>query len=347
MTAPGREIEDRIDRLHTPGLIDLHFDLPMDLYEKRGRANVLATEFLPEFEAGNIGVLGVAIYIDDRYMPEMALRVGLDQIARLYAEVEMSDRFAICKSHQEILRAREAGRIALLITMEGVEPFGADLDLLRVFFELGVRVIGLTHVRRNAACSGGVFAASGSSRDGLTSFGRDLVQACEALGVMIDLAHINPAGFDDIFAHTTKPLVVSHSNARRYHDIERNLSDEQIRMVGQRGGVIGINAVLVSPRPEEATLDRYVDHIEYVAALIGIDCVGIGFDFFEFLYRQWPESAQQEMAAKFTKPCFIPDLTNHSHARNLARKLIERGFNDEQIAKILFGNWMRMFAQLL
>lgn len=347
MTAPDSASEDRIERLHARGLVDLHFDLPMDLYEKRSRTNLLVTEFLPEFEAGNIGVLGVAIYIDDRYMPEMALRVGLDQIARLYAEVEMSDRFAICRSNKEILRAREAGRIALLITMEGVEPFGADLDLLRVFFELGVRVIGLTHVRRNAAGSGGVFAASGSSRDGLTSFGRDLVQACEALGVMIDLAHINPAGFDDIFAHTTKPLIVSHSNARRYHDIERNLSDEQIRMVGQRGGVIGINAVLVSPRQEEATLDRYVDHVEHVAALIGIDGVGIGFDFFEFLYRQWPESEQEELAAKLTKPCFIPDLTNHSHARNLTRKLIERGFSDKHIAKILFGNWMRMFAELL
>jgi membrane dipeptidase len=347
MTAPGPEIEGRIDRLHAHGLVDLHFDLLMDLYEKRARPNVVATEFLPEFEAGNIGVLGAAIYIEDRYLPEMALRVALDQIARLYAEVELSDRFAVCRSCQEILRARETGKIALLITMEGVEPLGVDLDLLRVFFELGVRVIGLTHVRRNAAGSGGVFAASGSSRDGLTSFGRDLLQACEGLGILLDLAHINPAGFEEIFACTTKPLVVSHSNARRYHDVERNISDEQIKMVGERRGVIGINAVLVSPRQDEATIDRYVDHIEHVAGLIGIDCVGIGFDFFEFLYRQWPESAKQELAAKFTKPHFIPDLTNHSQARNLTRKLVERGFNDEQIAKILFGNWMRIFNQLL
>jgi membrane dipeptidase len=347
MTAPGIEIEERIDRLHAHGLVDLHFDLLMDLYEKRGRTNVLTTEFLPEFEAGNMAVLGAAIYIEDRYLPEMALRVALDQIARLYAEMEMSNRFAICKSCHEILRAREAGKIALLITMEGVEPLGVDLNLLRVFFELGVRVIGLTHVRRNAAGSGGVFAASGSSRDGLTSFGRDLLQACEALGIMVDLAHINPAGFEEILARTTKPLIVSHSNARRYHDIERNVSNEQIRMIGERRGVIGVNAVLVSPRQKEATLDRYVDHIEHVAGLIGIDCVGIGFDFFEFLFRQWSESAKQELATKFTTPHFIPDLTNHSQARNLTRKLIERGFDDEQIAKILFGNWMRIFAQLL
>lgn len=347
MTAPAMEIEGRIDRLQASGLVDLHFDLLMDLYEKRDRPNVLTTEFLPEFEAGNIGVLGAAIYIEDRYLPEMALRVALDQIARLYAEAAMSDRFAICKSSQEISRARDTGKVALLITMEGVEPLGVDLNLLRVFYELGVRVIGLTHVRRNAAGSGGVFAATGSSHDGLTRFGRDLVQECEALGIMLDLAHINPAGFEEIFARTKTPLIVSHSNARRYHDLERNISDEQIRMIGERRGVIGINAVLVSPRQEEATIDRYVDHIEHVAGLIGIDCVGIGFDFFEFLYRQWPESEQQELAAKFTRPHFIPDLTNHSHARNLTRKLIERGFSDEQIAKILFGNWMRIFGQQL
>jgi len=346
MTAKA-EIEDRINHLHAPGLIDLHFDLLMDLYEKRDRSNVLATEFLPEFEAGNIGVLGAAIYIEDRYVPEMALRVGLDQIARLYVEVEKVDRFSVCKSHDEILRAREAGRIALLITMEGAEPIGTDLNLLRVFFELGVRAIGLTHARRNAAGSGGIFAASGSSRDGLTAFGRDLVRACEELGIIVDLAHINPAGFDDIFANTTKPLIISHTNARRFYDIERNVTDEQIRMIGQRQGVIGINAILVSPHEKGATLDRYVDHIEHVVSLIGIDCVGIGFDFFAFLYNQWPESEKQALAAKFTKPHFIPDLTNHTHARNLTRKLIERGFSDEQITKILFGNWMRIIAQLL
>lgn len=347
MGVSRNEIDDRIERLHAPGLIDLHFDLLMDLYEKRGRANVLTEEFLAEFEAGGINVLGAAIYIEDRYLPEMTLRVALDQIARLHAEVDRFDRFAICRTNDEILRARHAGKIAFLITMEGAEPLGTDLDLLRVFFELGLRAIGLTHARRNLAANGGVFAASGSSRDGLTDFGRELVQACEELGIMIDLAHINPAGFDDIFAHTTKPLIVSHSNARRYNDIERNISDDQIRLVGERGGVIGVNSVLLSPRKEEATIDHYVDHIEHIVGLIGIDGVGIGFDFFEFLYRNWTEAEKREMEAKFTRPHFPPDLLNHSHARNLTRKLIERGFSDEQIEKILRGNWLRIFEQLL
>jgi len=347
MSVSRSEIEERIERLHGQGVIDLHFDLLMDLYEKRDRSNVLTEEFQAEFEAGGMSVIGAAIYVEDRYLPEMGLRVALDQIARLYSEVERSDRFAICKTNDEILRARNSGKIAFLITMEGAEPLGSDLDILRVFFELGLRAIGLTHVRRNPAGNGGVFAASGSSRDGLTNFGRDLVRACEGLGIMIDLAHINPAGFDDIFAHTAKPLIVSHSNARRYNDIERNISDDQIRMVGERRGVIGVNSVLLSPRKEEATLDRYVDQIEHIASLIGIDCVGIGFDFFEFLYRGWTEAEKREMEAKFTQPHFPPDLMNHAHARNLTRKLIERGFSDEQMEKILRGNWLRIFEQLL
>src|SRR5215831_5005632 len=232
-------IDERMERLHSLGLVDLHFDLLMDLYEKRDQRNVLTTEFLPEFAAGHLTVLGAAIYIEDRYIPEMALRVSLGQIARLYSEVDLSNRFAICETYQAILEARDAGRIAFLITMEGVEPIGSDPELLRVFFELGVRAIGLTHARRNAAGTGGVFRASGSSPEGLTNFGRELVQGCEQLGIMVDLAHINPKGFEDVFAVTTKPLIVSHTNARRYYDIERNISDEQIRMIGQRGGVVG------------------------------------------------------------------------------------------------------------
>jgi membrane dipeptidase len=340
-------VEARMDRLQAGGIIDLHFDLPMDLYEKRERKNVLETEFLPELEAGNIGVIGVAIYIEDRYLPDTGLRVALDQIARLFVETQACERFAICKSYRDVQKAREEGRIALLITMEGAEPLGMDLNLLRIFYELGVRSIGLTHARSNAAGHGGIFASSGSSQEGLTEFGRDLVRESEALGVIIDLAHINPAGFNDVLSITTKPPIVSHTNVRRYYDIERNISDDQIKMIGERRGVIGVNSVLLSPKEEESTLDHYVDHIEHVANLIGIDGVGVGFDFFEFIYSQWPESAKKELAEKFTTPHFIPDLRNHSHTSNLTHRLIARGFSDDEIERILRGNWLRIFKHCL
>ena len=338
---------DRITRLHQPGLVDMHFDMLMDLYEKRHEAGVLDRDYLPELLAGGIGVVGVAIYIEDRYLPEMALRVALDQIGCLYAQVDQSQHFAICRSYAEIVAARQADKIALLITMEGVEPLGADPYMLRVFYELGVRSIGLTHARRNMAGDGGIFAPTGSSKQGLTAFGKEIVRQCESLGILLDLAHLNPAGVEDVLSLTSQPLIISHSTPRHYFDIERNSSDDNIRAVGQRGGVIGMNAVLVSPDAEHATLDRYVDEIEYAVELAGADNVGLGFDFFEFIYRHWTEKQKAELEAGLIKPHFVPDLLTHADARHLTHRLIERGFDDEMIAKVLYGNWMRVFQRVL
>jgi membrane dipeptidase len=347
MNASPESMDDRIARVHGAGMIDLHFDLPMFLYDHRNRDNVLTDDFLSEFEAGDIGTVAAGIYIEDQYVPESALEVALAQVARTYVEVERCHRFAICRSFAEIKRAREQGKIGLLIAMEGAEPLGAALNLLRIFYELGLRILGLTHVRSNAAGHGGIFAASGSSPEGLTAFGCELVRECERLGVILDLAHINPAGFDDILENTTRPVIVSHTNARKYYDIERNISDEQIKAIGARGGVIGVNSILVSSKKQEATLGHYIDHIQHVIDLIGIDGVGIGFDFFEFFYRRWSDEERAAFHKKFPHVHFIPDLLHHGHARNVTAKLIEHGFSDEQIEKILRGNWLRIFQQIL
>jgi membrane dipeptidase len=335
-------LEIRIDRLHRNGLVDMHFDMLMDLYEKRRRSGVLDSDYLPALQAGGIGVVGVAIFLEDHYLPEMALRVALGQITRLYAEVEQSAHFAICKSYAEIVAARQAGRIALAITMEGVEPLGTDLELLRAFYELGVRSLGLSHSRRNMAADGGIFAPQGSSPGGLSPFGRAVVQQCQALGIILDLAHLNPAGIDDVLALTSGPLIISHTNPRAFFDIERNSSDDQLRAVGRRGGVIGVNSVLLSNRPDQATLERYIDHIEYVAELAGLDSVGIGFDFLKFIYDQWSPELQARIPV-----CFPPGLLDHADARNVTGKLIERGFSDGDIEKILYGNWLRLLAEML
>ncbi len=339
-------IEERVSRLHAGRLIDMHFDLPLGLFLDRTGTNIVATDFLPEFEAGDIGLIGVAIYVEDQYLPDKALKVGLDQVSLLYRELAATSRLMLCKTFADVRRTQEEGRIGLVLTMEGAEPLGGDLSRLRIFYELGLRAISLTHARSNAAAAGGIFAARGSPPRGLTNFGRELVRECERLGIMIDLAHINPAGFEEICALTEKPLIVSHTNARHFHDIERNISDNQIKMIGARGGVIGINAILVSAKKEEATLDRYVDHLEHVANLIGIDGVGIGFDFCEFLWRQLPIAQLEDLEAKLTTPHFIPDLSHHGHTRNVTQKLIERGFDDERIEKILRGNWLRVLRQL-
>ena len=339
-------IDSRIDSLHKHGIADMHFDLLMDLYEKRHRKGVLGEDHWPALHAGDVGVLFSAIYLEGKYLPEQGLRVALGQIARLRIEVDADDRFVICTSLKQIEAARAAGKVALVITMEGVEPLGSDIDMLRVFYELGVRSVGLTHARRNMAAEGGVFAPRGSSPQGLTSFGKEIIRQCESLGIIVDLAHLNPAGTDDVLAMATKPLILSHTNPRAYYDIERNSTDAHIKGVAQLGGVIGLNAVLVSNIPSETTLDRFVDHIEHVIKIAGIDHVGLGLDFFEFIYNAMPADERRRLDALATV-CFVPELRDHSHTRNLTRRLIERGFSDADIEKILYKNVMRVVEEIL
>jgi len=339
-----------VNRRGRGGIVDLHFDLLLDLYEKRANKHepvgVLGRDFWQGLHDGGIGVVGAAIFLDDRYLPELALRVAVDQVSLLHEEVAHDPRFVVCRDSAEIEAARADGRIGLLITMEGVEPLGSDIHLLRAFYELGVRCIGLTHVRRNLAGDGGLLASTGSSPQGLSRFGRTVVDACEELRILIDLAHLNPAGLDDVLERTHGPLVISHTNPRRFYDAERNSSDAQMQAVAERGGVVGISSVLLSPSAEGATAASFADQVLYVAELIGIDHVGLGFDFFDFIYRAMPPEQKAAFERDLATVHLPRDLLHHGDAPTVTRLLIERGFGEDDIAKVLRENWLRVLRSI-
>ena len=341
----SEDLDARVRRVHHD-VVDLHFDLLLHLYEKRVNqyegVGVLGREFWQQLRDGGIGLVGAAIFLDDRYLPELALRVAIDQLALLHEEVAHDSRFVVCRNSGEIEAARADGRIAILLTMEGVEPLGADIHLLRAFHELGVRCVGLTHVRRNLAGDGGLIAPTGSSPQGLSPFGNAVVDACEDLGILIDLAHLNPAGVDDVIARTRGPLVISHTNPRRFYNVERNSSDEQMLAVAERGGVVGISSVLLSPSADGATAAAFADQVAYVADLIGIDHVGLGLDFFDFIYRAMTPEEKGAFEQHLARVHLPPDLLDHGDAPTVTRLLIERGFSDADIAKVLRENWLRM-----
>jgi len=332
------------------GIVDLHFDLLYDLYEKRVNEHepigVLGREFWQQLHDGRIELVGAAIFLDDRYLPELALRVALDQIALLHEEVAHDPRFAVCRDTAEIEAARAGGRIGFVLAMEGVEPLGSDIHLLRAFHELGVRCIGLTHVRRNLAGDGGLIAPSGSSAQGLSPFGRAVVDACQELRVLIDLAHLNPAGVEDVLDRTHGPLVISHTNPRRFHDVERNSSDAQMQAVAERGGVIGISSVLLSPSSDGANAAAFADQVVYVAELVGIDHVGLGFDFFDFIYRAMPPEQQAAFEQSLATVHLPPDLLHHGDAPLVTQLLAERGLGEADIAKVLRENWLRVLRSI-
>jgi membrane dipeptidase len=343
--SPSSEELAEVRRVHS-GVVDLHFDLPLDLYEKRVNKHepvgVLGRDFWQQLHDGGVGLVGAAIFLDDRYLPELALRVAIDQIGLLHEEVEHDPRFAVCRDSAEIEQARADGRIGFLLTMEGVEPLGADIHLLRAFHELGVRCVGLTHVRRNLAGDGGLIAPTGSSRQGLSPFGRAVVDACQELRILIDLAHLNPAGVEDVLDRTDGPLLISHTNPRRFYDIERNSSDAQMQAVAERGGVVGISSVLLSPTEAGVTAAAFADQVAYVAELIGIDHVGLGFDFFDFIYRAMPPEEKAAFEQNLAAVHLPPDLLHHGDAPRVTRLLVQRGFGDADIAKVLRENWLRV-----
>lgn len=120
--------------IHSLGVIDMHFDLPLALFDRRAQRGLLCDEFVPELRAGRIKLVGAALYIEDHYLPEMALRVALDQIALLHEEIELAEQdVLLCYSYADIVQAQQEDKIGILLTMEGVEPLGTDLHLLRVF----------------------------------------------------------------------------------------------------------------------------------------------------------------------------------------------------------------------
>jgi len=136
--------------------------------------------------------------------------------------------------------------------------------------------------------------------------------------------------------------VISHTNPRRFYDIERNSSDGQMRAVAERGGVVGISSVLLSPSEDGATAAAYADQLAYVAELIGVDHVGFGFDFFDFIYRAMPAEEKAAFEEDLASVHLPPDLLHHGDAPTVTQLLVERGFGDADIAKVLRENWLRV-----
>ena len=165
--------------------------------------------------------------------------------------------------------------------MEGADPLQNDPGLLRIFYELGVRGLGLTWSRRNYLADGSFFfPAKEGQKGGLTPFGFEVVKKAEELGMFIDISHLNDEGFWDVMGAASKPVIASHSNCRQLTGMMRNLDDEQIKAIIKKGGVIGMNGVskIVSPDKEAPNFGDLADHVDHIAELGGVDHIGLGLD---------------------------------------------------------------------
>ncbi len=324
--------------------VDAHFDLTFEVTNRRERGmhKVIETSYLQQFRAGGFDLIVSALFIHDYFLPEMGLRRALDQISHLLEEIDESPgRFRICRTVLEASGARAAGEIAIFLSLEGAEPLQNDIQLLRIFYELGVRGLGLVWSRRNYVSDGAFFKSSREGRKGgLTPFGIDLIEKAEDLGMFIDVSHINDEGFWDVMDVVSRPLIASHSNCRALAGTMRNLDDEQIEAVAKNGGVIGMNSVNLFIREDEpeVTISHFIDHVDHIAKIGGIEHVGIGFDlcdsFVDFL--QVGRAIETHDVIK-----------THAGLGEFTAGLITRGYNDDDIIAILGGNFLRVFGDIL
>ncbi|MGI5835468.1 MAG: dipeptidase, partial [Chloroflexota bacterium] len=215
----------------------------------------------------------------------------------------------------------------LVLSMEGAEGLDGDLGALRVFHRLGLRSLGLTWNWRNEAADG-VFETR--TCGGLTQFGIDLVGECNRLGILVDMAHLAPAGVRDVLEVSEAPVVVTHANCHALWPHFRNLTDSQLEAIAAKGGVVGATAVPAFLGQEESRcpLDPLLDHIDHMVKVMGEDAVGIGLDL---------DGVGDNR---------VEGLEDASKMPNLTVGLAERGYSESTIRKILGENFLRVFRQV-
>lgn len=326
-------------------VFDAHSDLPFRVVREReaGRNAVVEQDFLPGMRAGNVDARVAAIYVDDAYLPEMALHRALAVVSELRDDVAESEGVELATAADEVARAHESDDATLILGMEGAEPLMGDPRLLDAFYRSGLRVLTLTHSRRNAVGDGAPL--SGSRRGtpgGLSEAGINVVERAEELGIVVDLSHLNERGFDDAIAAADRPVIASHSNCRALCDHPRNLADDQIRAVAATGGVVCLTAV-GSFLGESPDVDTLCEHIEHAVDVAGVDYVGLGFDFFTYLFEYLSEQERERLADISA----VEGLDGDEAVAQVPATLEERGFSEPDVSAICRSNLQRTFEEVL
>ena len=223
--------------------------------------------------------------LDDLIGHTAAQPVALAQIGHL-KWLERSGDLTLCTTTAQIRSAMATGTIAAVLHFEGAEAIDPGLDALHSFHAAGLRSLGPVWSRPTIFGHGVPFRypATGDTGPGLTEHGKRLVTTCNALGIMLDLSHLNEAGFDDVAAVTTAPLVATHSNAHAICPSSRNLTDRQLAQIRESGGMVGLNFATCFLRPDgrespDMTLDPMLRHLDHLISALGEDHVGFGSDF--------------------------------------------------------------------
>jgi membrane dipeptidase len=316
-----------------------HIDLPRA--QEAGLAGGFFAIFVPPESSGdpaprlNVVVTekGYAVPMQAAVDPTYAQRVTIAMMADLFQlEAQSQGQLKVVRRTDELERCVREGVLGAILHFEGAEAIDPGLDALEVFYQAGLRSLGLVWSRPNVFAEGVPFRYphSPDTGPGLTAAGKDLVRACNRLGIMLDLSHLNEQGFWDVAGLSDAPLVATHSNAHTISPSTRNLTDKQLAAIKDSQGVVGLNFSVGDLRADghndtDVPLAKIADHLDYLVEQAGIDHVALGTDF-----------------DGTHVPLEIGDVTG---LPKLIEALRTRGYNDEALSKLAYQNWIEVLRK--
>lgn len=327
-------------------VIDMHCDTISELFYRReaGKAYSLLKNDchidLERMKKGDYCLQNFALFTElTRH--ERPFEYCMKLVDLFYTEIaKHEDLIGVVTCYEDIERNRKEGKMSALLTIEEGGVCQGEMAFLRNFYRLGVRMMTLTWNHKNELASPNrIWQEHGEAffepdtEHGLTEKGIEFVNEMEALGMIVDISHLSDAGIEDVFRYTKKPFVASHSNARTVASNPRNLTDDMIRRLSERGGVAGLNycaAFLYDWKKGDTVLSRVehmIAHIKHMKQVGGIQCIGLGSDF---------DGIGGELEMKSPE-----DLPILEAAMNKA------GFTESEIEAVFYKNVLRVYEEIL
>ncbi|HEY0068828.1 MAG TPA: dipeptidase [Chloroflexia bacterium] len=321
----GREHESSFFKRNDSG----HIDLPRA--REGGFAGGFFAVFIPSDPNEPLAAMtdDLPAALELAYSQQVAMSVSA-VLFRLEAASE--GQLQVVRTASELASCLAAGVMSAILHFEGAEPIDTDLDALEVFYQAGLRSLGLVWSRPNAFAHGVPFKFphSPDTGPGLTGAGRELVRACNRLGILVDLSHLNEKGFWDVARISDAPLVATHSNAYNLCEFTRNLTDRQLDAIKESDGMVGVNFGVYFLREDggrdlDTPLDTIVRHVDYLVKRLGIDRVGFGSDF---------DGAS------------VPsELGDAAGLPRLLAALRRSGYDEPSLRKLAHQNWVRVLRK--
>ncbi len=343
---------DQAEKIHRESIVVLcHEDVPIDITHRRmnGEKAVMARIHLPRYKQGGVNMAVMAVggdWIRPFCRPQAAFPVymeaTLNSIVQMYAEErESNEGFFVITTKSDLDRLRPGGPVGVVLHIEGAKPLAGQLSMLEIYYRLGIRSMQLSRFDRNEVAD----SVAEKHPGGLTQFGIEVVKAMNELGMLIDLSHMAEPSFWDTIETSRHPVMASHSNAKALVDHRRNLTDDQIKAIASKGGLVGV--VFFPPYVHSGvpTIEHILDQFDYLRDLVGIDYIGIGPDFVDYA----PELILGTVPGKTgaTDMQFPRDAEDVTKLPNITKGLIRRGYAEEAIRKILGNNMLRVLRQVL